>query len=40
MFDLTDPAALLRVPRATYRLQLGSADTGGQRATRVLWQRS
>ena len=29
-----------QVVRATYRLQLGSADTGGQRATRVLWQRS
>ena len=26
--------------RATYRLHLGPADRGGQRATRVLWQRS
>jgi len=25
--------------RATYRLHLGSAGTGGQRATRLLWQR-
>ena len=29
-----------QVVRATYRLHLGPPDTGGQRATRVLWQRS
>ncbi len=29
-----------QVIRATYRLRLGSMATEGQRATRLLWQRS